>query len=71
MNEIFVVESLRTPFGSFGGALADVEAPHLGGMVIKKLMERADLDPTAVDEVIIGQVLTGGAGQAPARQAMR
>jgi acetyl-CoA C-acetyltransferase len=71
MNEIFIIESLRTPFGSFGGVLSDVEAPHLGGMVMKALMERAHLDPAVVNEVIVGQVLTGGVGQAPARQAMR
>ena len=71
MKDIYVVESLRTPFGSFGGVLSDIEAPQLGGTVMKMLMERADLDPAAVSEVIIGQVLAGGVGQAPARQAMR
>ena len=71
MKDTFVVESLRTPFGSFGGALSDIEAPHLGGMVMKMLSERADLDPAVVNEVIIGEVLAGGVGQAPARQAMR
>jgi acetyl-CoA C-acetyltransferase len=71
MKDIYVVESLRTPFGSFGGVLSDIEAPQLGGTVMKMLMERADLDPSAVSEVIIGQVLAGGVGQAPARQAMR
>ena len=71
MKDIYVVESLRTPFGSFGGGLSDVEAPHLGGTVMKALSERADLDPAAINEVIVGQVLTGGVGQAPARQAMR
>jgi acetyl-CoA C-acetyltransferase len=71
MKDIYVIESLRTPFGSFGGVLADVEAPHLGETVMKTLIERADLDPAVITEVIIGQVLTGGVGQAPARQAMR
>jgi acetyl-CoA C-acetyltransferase len=71
MKDIFVVESLRTPFGSFGGVLSDVEAPHLGGTVMKMLSERADLDPAVITEVIIGEVLAGGVGQAPARQAMR
>ena len=71
MKEVFVVESLRTPFGSFGGALSDLEAPVLGGSVIKAVLERTGLDPGAVDEVIAGQVLSGGSGQAPARQAMR
>ena len=71
MKEVFVVDSLRTPFGSFGGVLSDIEAPLLGGAVMKALLERTGLDPTRVDEVIAGQVLPGGTGQAPARQAMR
>ena len=71
MKEVFVVESQRTPFGSFGGVLSDVEAPVLGGSVIKALLERAGLDPAQVGEVIAGQVLPAGVGQAPARQAMR
>ena len=71
MKEVFVVESLRTPFGSFGGVLSEVEAPLLGGTVIKALLERTGLDPAEVDEVIAGEVLTAGVGQAPARQAMR
>lgn len=71
MKEVYVVESLRTPQGSFGGALADVEAPRLAATVITGLLERTGLAAEAVDEVIVGQVLAGGAGQAPARQAMR
>ncbi|MGZ3952790.1 MAG: thiolase family protein, partial [Flavisolibacter sp.] len=71
MKDTFVVESLRTPFGSFGGGLSDIEAPHLGGTVMKMLSERADLDPAVINEVIVGEVLAGGVGQAPARQAMR
>jgi acetyl-CoA C-acetyltransferase len=71
MKDVYVIESLRTPFGSFGGGLSDIEAPQLGGTVIKMLLERTDLDPAAISEVIIGEVLAGGVGQAPARQAMR
>jgi acetyl-CoA C-acetyltransferase len=71
MKDVFVVESLRTPLGSFGGALADIEAPRLAATVIRALLERSGLPDEAVDEVIIGQVLAGGSGQAPARQAMR
>jgi acetyl-CoA C-acetyltransferase len=71
MKEVYVVESLRTPLGSFGGVLADVEAPRLAATVIKGLLERSGLTADAVDEVIVGQVLAGGTGQAPARQAMR
>jgi acetyl-CoA C-acetyltransferase len=71
MENVFVVQSLRTPFGSFGGSLSDLDAPQLGAPVLQALIAQSDLDPAAVDEVILGQVLTGGAGQAPARQAMR
>jgi acetyl-CoA C-acetyltransferase len=71
MKDVYVVESLRTPQGSFGGALADVEAPRLAATVITELLERTGLAAEAVEEVIIGQVLSGGSGQAPARQAMR
>jgi len=71
MGDIFVVEALRTPFGSFGGAFSDVEAPKLAATVIQGLLTKSGLTADAVDEVIIGQVLSGGCGQAPARQAMR
>ncbi len=71
MSDVFVVDSLRTPFGSFGGALADVEAPRLGATVIEALMKKSGLAPASVSEVIVGEVLAGGVGQAPARQAMR
>jgi len=71
MGDVYVIEALRTPFGSFGGIHADVGAPHLASTVIKGLLAKSGLEPKAVDEVIIGQVLSGGCGQAPARQAMR
>jgi acetyl-CoA C-acetyltransferase len=71
MKEIYVVESLRTPFGSFGGSLSDIEAPRLGETVMRAIVERTGLDPVVINEVIVGQVLMGGVGQAPARQAMR
>ncbi len=71
MNPVYVVQALRTPFGSFGGKLSDVDAPHLGGTVMAALVASSGLDPAAVDEVIVGEVLSGGVGQAPARQAMR
>jgi acetyl-CoA C-acetyltransferase len=71
MGEVYVVEALRTPFGAFRGKLADLEAPQLAAAVIKELMVKSAVDPEAVDEVIIGQVLSGGCGQAPARQALR
>ncbi len=71
MDQVYVVEALRTPFGSFNGVLADVDAPKLGATVIRGLLDRSGLVAGSVDEVIIGQVLSGGCGQAPARQAMR
>ncbi|WP_136525863.1 thiolase family protein [Geomonas ferrireducens] len=71
MRDVFVVEALRTPFGSFGGVLSELEAHALAGTVMQALLERSALEPAAVDEVIAGQVLAGGCGQAPARQAMR
>jgi len=71
MKDVFIVSALRTPFGSFGGSLADVTAPQLASQVINGLMRRSSLTGTQIDEVIIGQVLQGGSAQAPARQAMR
>jgi acetyl-CoA C-acetyltransferase len=70
MEDVFIIRSSRTPFGSLGGNLSDLDAPHLAATVIQSLISQSDLDPAAVDEVILGQVLSGGVGQAPARQAM-
>ena len=69
MKETVVVSSARTPFGRLVGALKDFTAQDLGGMVIREALQRAGLDPDLVDCVIMGQVLTGGQGQIPARQA--
>ena len=71
MQEVFVIDAYRTPFGSFGGVLADVPAPRLAEPVIRKLLDANRLDGEQIDQVIAGQVLSGGVGQAPARQAMR
>ena len=71
MKDVYIVESLRTPFGSFGGMLSDMEAPKLAATVMKGLLANSGLDASMVDEVVVGQVLSGGCGQAPARQAMR
>ncbi len=71
MNELFVVEALRTPFGSFGGIFADIDAPQLAATVMRGLLQKTGLPADQVNEVIVGQVLSGGCGQAPARQAMR
>ncbi|WDY58774.1 acetyl-CoA C-acetyltransferase [Pseudomonas sp. PSKL.D1] len=69
MNDVVIVAATRTAIGSFQGALATVPAVDLGAAVIKQLLEQTGLDPAQVDEVILGQVLTAGAGQNPARQA--
>ncbi|WP_022849861.1 thiolase family protein [Limisalsivibrio acetivorans] len=71
MKSVYVVEALRTPFGSYGGVLAGESAPKLASAVMAEILKRTGLPGEAVDEVIIGQVILGGAGQAPARQAMR
>ncbi|MBC3411914.1 acetyl-CoA C-acetyltransferase [Pseudomonas sp. SWRI107] len=69
MNEVVIVAATRTAIGSFQGALASVSAVDLGAAVIRQLLQQTQLDPAQVDEVILGQVLTAGAGQNPARQA--
>jgi len=71
MKDVFVVDAYRTPFGSFGGVFADVPAPRLAAPVLSRLLEACGLKGEDVDQFIAGQVLSGGAGQAPARQAMR
>ncbi len=69
MKKTVIVEAKRTAVGSFMGALSSLTAPQLGSMVIKDIMENVKLDKNEVDEVIMGNVLTAGIGQAPARQA--
>ena len=69
MREVVIVSAVRTPIGSFGGALKSVSAAELGGIVIKEALKRAGVDPASVDELIFGNVLQGGLGQNVARQA--
>ncbi len=64
-----IVSAVRTPVGKYLGAFAAVPAPQLGALVIREATRRAHIEPGAVDEVIMGNVLQGGVGQAPARQA--
>src|SRR5436190_10878503 len=66
---VYLVSATRTPIGKFAGALADVPATTLGGIAIAAAVERACVPADAVDEVLMGQVLQAGVGQAPARQA--
>ena len=71
-GHVYIVSAARTPIGKFGGALAGVPATELGGVAIRAAVERAGLDPATVevDDVLMGQVLQAGVGQAPARQAV-
>jgi acetyl-CoA C-acetyltransferase len=69
MQEVVIVAATRTAIGSFQGALANVSAVDLGAAVIRQLLAQTGLDVAEVDEVIMGQVLTAGAGQNPARQS--
>ena len=65
----YIISAARTPIGSLLGTLSDLSAPQLGAVAIKAAVERAGLPADVIDEVIMGNVLTGGVGQAPARQA--
>ncbi|MFK3974673.1 acetyl-CoA C-acetyltransferase [Pseudomonas sp. NPDC087358] len=69
MQDVVIVAATRTAVGSFQGSLANIPAVDLGAAVIRQLLAQTGLDPALVDEVIMGQVLTAGAGQNPARQA--
>ncbi|MFY7970940.1 MAG: thiolase family protein [Flavobacteriales bacterium] len=69
MKEVFIVSAVRTPMGSFGGSLASVSATRLGAVAIKGALERIQLNPAEVQEVLMGCVLQANLGQAPARQA--
>ena len=70
MREVVIVAATRTAIGSFQGSLANVPATDLGAAVIKQLLAQTGLDGAQVDEVLLGQVLTAGAGQNPARQTV-
>lgn len=69
MKKVVITHARRTPIGSFGGTLSSFTAAQLGGIAIKAVLEESGIDPKAVDEVIFGNVLMAGQGQAPARQA--
>lgn len=69
MEQVYILSAARTPIGSFQGAYSEVPAPKLGATAIKAALERAGVNPDQVGEVIMGEVLTAGVGQAPARQA--
>ncbi|MCL5276944.1 MAG: thiolase family protein [Deltaproteobacteria bacterium] len=71
MRKTVILNAVRTPVGSFLGLLSGVSAPRLGAVAIRELIQRTGIDASGIDEVIMGNVLTGGEGQAPARQAAR
>src|SRR5690606_35646469 len=68
-NSIVIASAARTPVGSFNGSLAQLPAHQLGAVAIRAALDRAGISAEDVDEVILGQVLTAGQGQNPARQA--
>ena len=69
MRSAFIVSAARIPTGKFLGTLKDFTAPELGAMAVREAVARARIDPASVDECIMGNVVSGGVGQAPARQA--
>jgi acetyl-CoA C-acetyltransferase len=69
MEDVVIVSGVRTPVGKFQGALSDFSAPQLGALVVREVIRRVGLDPEQVDECIMGNVISAGLGQNPARQA--
>ena len=69
MTDIVIAGALRTAIGKFGGALARTPAPELGATVIRALLDKSGVKAEDISEVIMGQVLTAGSGQNPARQS--
>src|SRR3954454_20496507 len=69
MNDAYVVGAARTPIGRFLGGLSGVPAPELGAVAVRAALARAGVPPAAVDDVLLGNVIQAGVGQAPARQA--
>lgn len=71
MKEVYIISALRTPMGSFGGSLKDIPATRLGAAAIKAAVEKAGINPSDVEDVLMGCVLQANLGQAPARQAAK
>ncbi|MGB9148565.1 MAG: acetyl-CoA C-acyltransferase, partial [Acidobacteriaceae bacterium] len=69
MDEIVIVSGVRTPVGKFQGSLSEVTATQLGATVVREAVKRARLKPEQIDECIMGNVVSAGLGQNPARQA--
>jgi acetyl-CoA C-acetyltransferase len=70
MQEVYITQAKRTAVGSFLGSLSTVPAHMLGAEIIKAILQESQIDPAIIDEVILGQVLTGGSRQNPARQSV-
>ena len=68
-KEVVIVSAIRTPIGTYKGSLKNMRSDELGSLVIKELLRKSKFNKEEIDEVIMGQVLTAGAGQNPARQA--
>ena len=69
LKEVVIVSAVRTPIGTYKGSLKDIKTDQLGSIVIEEILKKSKLNKTDIDEVIMGQVLTAGSGQNPARQA--
>jgi acetyl-CoA C-acetyltransferase len=69
MTDVFIVGAARTPIGRFMGSLSPIPAPRLGAVAVRAAVERAGVEPEAIDELVFGNVVSAGLGQAPARQA--
>ena len=71
VKQVYIASAARTPVGSFQGALSSMSAPELGAHSIRASIDRASVQDSQIDEVIMGNVVSAGLKQAPARQAMR
>ena len=71
LEDVVIISAVRTPVGKFQGSLSDFRAPELGAIVVREAVKRASVDPARVDECIMGNVVSAGLGQNPARQAAR
>ena len=69
LDEVVILAAIRTPIGSYKGSLKDIKSDQLGSIVINEVIQRSNINKEEIDEVIMGQVLTAGTGQNPARQA--
>ena len=70
-KEVVIVDGIRTPIGTYKGSLKEMRSDQLGSIVIKEVLKKTKFNKEEIDEVIMGQVLTAGGGQNPARQALQ